>query len=93
LLKKGLTLTFRDVQAGARLDLTLRFVPRRGRAVTVGRLRTTASGAGSLTRRIVVTKAGRRALKRGARGRLEVTAVARSGTDSVKLARRIAYRP
>ena len=94
LLKTGLPVTFTAVRTGAKLDATLRFVPKKGRAVTLGRLRTTAKRDGRLATRIALTKAGKKALRRGLRGRLELKTVARQGTVApVTLTRKLAYKP
>jgi len=82
------------VRSGARLDATLRFVPRRGRAVTLGKLRTTAERDGRLAATIKLTKAGKKALRRGLRGRLEVKVSGRRGSEKpVSLTRTVAYKP
>jgi hypothetical protein len=94
LLKSGLRVTFTAVRTGAKLDATLRFVPRKGRTVTLARLRTTAKRDGSLATRIALTKAGKKALRRGLRGRLELKTVARQGSGTpVTLTRKLAYKP
>jgi hypothetical protein len=94
LLEKGLALRFAGVRSGARLDATLRFVPRRGRAVTLGRLKATAKRDGRMTGRVKLTKAGKRALRKGLRGRLEVKVIGRHGTGKpVELTRKVAYKP
>jgi len=69
-------------------------VPKRGRAVTLGRLRATAKRDGRLAGTIKLTKAGKKALRRGLRGRLEVKVTGRSGSEKpVSLTRKIAYKP